>query len=187
MPAVIGFCIHIRQAPEEADAMVTELFQRISQRVLGGPARCSEQFGRASRAECDQPVTPVGRRSEYRIGSAQAAESDEDVGGVGLRNVAPHQRHAAITSQRAAHATAQIAVTLANALNADRQADARTVWRSGQDDIEAAAGFQVAQQGGQGGHVEAKGRSIPDVPRQPTLHRAQAWRSGEDDDGVPHP
>jgi hypothetical protein len=187
MPAVIGRCIHIRQAPDEADAMVAKLPQRIRQGVLGGPARRSKQVRGPAWAECDQPVASVGRWPEYRVSGAQPAEGGKDVRGVGLRNVAPHQRHAAIPSQRAAHATAQVAVTLANARNVDRQADARTIWRNGQDDIEATAGFQGAQQGGQGGHVESKGRSIPDIPRQTALHRPKPGRPGEDDDGVFHP
>ena len=110
-----------------------------------------------------------------------------DVGGVGLRDVAAHQRHAPVSPQRRGHAAAEVAMALADALDAHWQAEAGSVGRDGQDDVEAAAGSQRAQQGGQRGDVEAQRGPVADVARQPAFHGAQAGRSGEDDDGVFHP
>jgi hypothetical protein len=165
-------CIDIVKRADEADAMVAELFQGVGESVFRGPARVAEQIRRSPGPECHQPVSAIHRWAEHGISSAQAAERVGQISRAGLGDVAPDQRDtaAAIAPERSSHAMAEAAVPLLHTPDSHQQAEARSVGRDCQHDIETAAAAQAAQQGGQRRDMKAQGGAITDVMCEAALH-----------------
>ena len=91
------------------------------------------------------------------------------------------------TSNRMVCDTTLRQLHLADARHAQRQVEPRLVGCHRQDRAEAWIRGQTAQQTEQRGEVEAQRGAVADVARQAPLHRTQAGRAGEDDNGALHP
>ena len=156
--------------------------------MFGGPAHTAKRTNRAARPERDEPIAAILGRPEHRVGVAERVERSRQVCRASVGDVSAHDRRPPLPepAECPIHALAEVAAALADAPDAPRSGEVRTVGRHRQHRPKAPVGCQPSQQGNQRGTVEAERRPIAEYPGEPALDRAESWGTGKNDYRVSH-
>jgi hypothetical protein len=140
---------------------------------------------RAPGAEAHQPIAAIQRRAENSIRPSQGAKPGSDISGAKARDIAADQDGAWEGRHGLFHAAPQITSNLAHAWRTGRRQAPpirpRPGWCDGQNRVPPTIPRNGPGSGRQHAPVKAQGAACTDARGQASLHRAKAWRAGEDD------
>lgn len=143
----VGGRVDITQRTQLGNALVSEIRQRVGERILGGPPDIGEWPRGTSGAKADEPVAAIGCRAECCVSVAESVECGGHIHGGSLGNVCANDCDAAAreSAENAVHALSKIAGTLRQACNPQWQTEVCAVRGDGHNRAEPTVYGQPSQ------------------------------------------